>query len=125
MSRVKQSTFRDAALLSMAKDKPCLLQVPGVCCGDPQTTVACHSNRLGDGKGRAIKANDFMSVWGCRTCHAWLDQSKANKQEKSDVFDIAHAEQLQQWSEIYHLRTGKESDTALRAILHYTEWSKV
>ena len=93
----KTVEHRNPALLAMARGKPCLLKVPDVCNGDPLTTVACHSNLGIHGKAKARKADDEYSVWGCSACHAWLDQGKATKQEKKDVFMRAHLEQILVW----------------------------
>ena len=92
--------YRSRALLDLARGQPCLLRVPGVCCGDDSTTVACHSNEGAHGKGKGIKAHDFMSVWGCHACHTWLDQGAAPQALKLTVFLVAHELQIAAWQEI-------------------------
>lgn len=94
------ANYRDANLLALARRQPCLLRVPGVCCADEGTTVACHSNWLEHGKGRGIKAHDFMSVWGCVACHTWLDQGGAEAEAKHSAFDAAYLRQIDAWREI-------------------------
>lgn len=91
---------RNPALLAMARGKPCLLQVPGVCNGDPRTTVACHSNLGIHGKAKARKADDHYSVFGCSSCHAWLDTSGAAKADKAATFMRAHLDQVLAWRRI-------------------------
>lgn len=88
---------RNRKLLDMARDKPCMLIVPDVCCGDFSTTVAAHSNWSEHGKGGARKADDHYTVWACATCHAWLDTSGASAEEKRAVWDRAHATQVDVW----------------------------
>ena len=89
---------RNRQLLDMAQDKPCLLIVPDVCCGDTATTVAAHSNWSEHGKGGARKADDQYTVWACATCHSWLDFSGASAEEKRAVWDKAHAAQVDVWT---------------------------
>lgn len=89
--------YRDSQLLKLAQGQPCLLRIPFVCIHDQATTVACHSNQLAHGKGRGLKAHDYMSVWGCHACHSWLDQGPALRQEKVDAFDLGHKRQVKQW----------------------------
>lgn len=92
--------YRDRNLLDMAWGEECLLLVPGVCINDRVSTVACHSNLLEHGKGKAMKAHDFMSVWGCRTCHAWLDSQGGSKADKRAAFEAAMLRQVQAWDAI-------------------------
>lgn len=93
--------YRDNELLRLAKGERCLLEVHPYCQGDlGETTVACHSNQIIHGKGKGIKADDSMTVWGCVRCHTWLDQGPMTKKEKEKLFDNAWKEQLVEWSKI-------------------------
>lgn len=97
----KTKPHRWPALLDLARGKPCLLKIPGVCAGGTDTTVACHSNRHSDGKAAHRKADDEKSVWGCRACHSWLDtDSKATAEQKSAAFAVAHVLQVTHWKVI-------------------------
>lgn len=96
----KTVEHRNPHLLRMAAGQPCLLRVPGVCCGDTRTTVACHSNLSIHGKAGARKADDHYSVWGCATCHHWLDQGPATIEAKTARFMAAHADQVMAWCRI-------------------------
>lgn len=89
---------RSRTLLDLAERQRCLLQVPGVCCGDEATVVACHSNKGAHGKGKGIKAHDCYSVWGCHTCHSWLDQGGASQEEREAAFEQAHTRQIEEWA---------------------------
>lgn len=91
---------RNPNLLSMADGKPCLLLVPSICRGETETTVACHSNLLAHGKGKGRKADDHYTVWGCGTCHRWLDSGRASYEEKENVFMAAHLRQVLAWRQI-------------------------
>ncbi|WP_447578317.1 nuclease domain-containing protein [Achromobacter kerstersii] len=72
-----KTIYRNQALLDLAEGEECLLRVPGYCQNDKETTVACHSNRLRDGKGKGIKAHDWCIAFGCGPCHWFIDQSRA------------------------------------------------
>lgn len=78
--------YRNPQLLRLAKGMPCMLQVPSVCCGDPETTVAAHSNLMRHGKGTSEKAGDEYHCWACAACHRWLDHGPAPRSEKEAAF---------------------------------------
>lgn len=83
--------YRNRKLLDLAKGQPCQLQIPGVCCGNAETTVAAHSNSKMHGKGMSIKAHDWAHTHACYTCHTWLDQGPASRAEKWEAFMIGMA----------------------------------
>ncbi len=56
-------------LRKYAAGKPCQIRIPGVCNGDPNTTVLCHL-RLAGITGTAQKSPDLLGAWGCSACHA-------------------------------------------------------
>lgn len=98
---------RNPALLEMARGRPCLLAVPGVCRGGTESTVAAHSNEARHGKGMARKASDAYTVWGCSACHTWLDQGPARKVLKVAAFMRGHSDQVLAWRQIA-LNTGEK-----------------
>lgn len=65
--------YRNRKLLDTARGQPCMFEVRGVCCGDPATVVACHSNSAMHGKGTSLKAHDCFIAFGCVNCHDWYD----------------------------------------------------
>ena len=93
----KSEPYRSPALLEMARGRPCLLLVPGVCSRRTDTTVACHQNM---GKGMATKQSDEKSVWGCVACHTWYDQGPAPREQKRAVFMASHSLQVFAWREV-------------------------
>lgn len=111
----KRDYWRSLAYRAMAKDKPCMLALPGICCRDWSTTVLAHSNRGADGKGGAIKACDSRAVWACATCHAWLDQGPAPAAQKEAAWEAAFARQLLALEEIAG-GAGKERELAAEAL---------
>lgn len=82
-------TYRNKKLTDLARDKPCMLRIPGVCNGNWATTVWCHSNHLADGRGHAHKAHDCFGCFGCAACHHWLDHGGAPRAEKDEAFERA------------------------------------
>lgn len=101
VSKPKTVPHRNRHLLDMARGKPCLLRVPGVCQGGTDTTVAAHSNSSCHGKAGARKADDHYSVWSCAACHiGWLDQGAAPRSQKAAAFMAAHLRQVLEWRSI-------------------------
>lgn len=74
--------FRSKRLLNAAHGQQCMVKIPNVCNGNPDTTVAAHSNQLTHGKGMGIKAHDCFIAWACSDCHREIDQGKMNKEDK-------------------------------------------
>lgn len=64
--------YRNKKILNAARGSCCTLQIPGVCQGGTETTVACHSP-LGEDRMGA-KAPDFAIAFGCRACHDAVDR---------------------------------------------------
>lgn len=85
----KPATYRDTALLDLARGQPCYLRAVENCCGaDTATTVAAHRN---EGKGMGVKVSDLYTVPACIACHTWLDQSGSPRAEKRRAFMAAHS----------------------------------
>lgn len=59
-------------LRNYARGMPCMIRMPGVCNGDPETTVLCHLRMAGI-SGMGLKANDLLATWGCSACHRYCD----------------------------------------------------
>ncbi|HGM6885877.1 TPA: DUF1364 domain-containing protein [Serratia marcescens] len=67
----KSPAFRSKVLRDSARGQCCTLQIPGICNGNPETTVLCHlpSNTHGIG----YKSDDYWAVFGCSSCHDAID----------------------------------------------------
>lgn len=97
----KPVPWRCQTLLDMARDRPCLLLVPGICNYRTDTTVAAHSNWTEHGgKAGARKADDCYTVWACHACHTWLDSGPAPAERKRAAFLAAHPLQVLAWRQI-------------------------
>lgn len=79
--------YRSPKLLKAAKGQECMIQIPGVCNGNPETVVAAHSNWYEHGKGGALKAHDIFHAWACSACHSAIDQGK----------DLGYEEKKEYW----------------------------
>ncbi len=62
-----------SALTRAARGQPCLVRIPGVCCGNPETVVAAHYRSVSLGAGTGIKPHDMLSAHACDQCHAAID----------------------------------------------------
>lgn len=83
------SHFRSRALLDMAYEFPCQLQIPGVCEGGPGEPA--HSNQSIHGKGGSIKSHDCFFVPACRACHREFDQGRTmGREEKAALWNRAY-----------------------------------
>lgn len=97
---LKAPRWRNAAVLSLARGKPCLLLSP-ICRPDPETTVACHGAGLASGKGLGYKLGDQWTVWGCDQCNHYTDAyNRATADEKNAVFEAGHGRQVTAWQQI-------------------------
>lgn len=57
-------------LRQQAKGRDCQIRLPGVCNGDPETTVLAHLN----GGGMGMKRSDLAcGAWACSACHDAVD----------------------------------------------------
>jgi hypothetical protein len=59
-------------LTDIARGKPCMIRLIGICNRDPETTVFCHVRIIGL-SGAGLKAPDFFGSFGCSACHAVVD----------------------------------------------------
>lgn len=64
-------------LRALARDKPCMVRIPGICNGNPETTVLAHARIIGI-SGMGIKAPDIFGAWACSACHDYVDNRRAN-----------------------------------------------
>jgi len=100
----KPEPWRSAALIEMARGRPCLLCPPGTCTCTPGSTVAAHSNLGIHGKAKGRKADDCYTVWAGDRAHRALDQPIGHhgpsRAEKEARFMRAHADQVLAWRQI-------------------------
>lgn len=71
--RMKSAGPKMTPIRKAARGEDCQILIPGICNGNPETTVLCHDNRLKSGKGMGLKAPDTEAAFGCSCCHDVLD----------------------------------------------------
>jgi hypothetical protein len=96
--------YRNKTLLEVVRGSPCQL-----CGAEDGTVVAAHSNQQRDGKGTGIKAHDYRIAALCFSCHMELDQgSKMSKEDRQDIWEMAHRKTVGWLFENDHLRVIPE-----------------
>lgn len=56
-----------------ARGRDCQVRIPGVCNGNPETTVLAHYRMAGT-CGVGIKPPSLIGSWACSSCHDAIDQ---------------------------------------------------
>ncbi len=92
---LKNRSKAPSKMRQSAKGQPCLVRVPGICCGDSETVVLAHLN----GAGMAVKHSDAHAAYACRTCHAWLDGGYARTHTR-DQRDLLHLQAVIRTQEV-------------------------
>ena len=75
-TRWESKKYRDGA-----KGQPCTMRLPGICNGNPETTVLAHAN----GAGMGMKADDFDAADMCSDCHSAFDQRTKCEWDKEQL----------------------------------------
>lgn len=82
-------------LEKLARGKPCYLRLPGVCNGNPETTVLAHIRRGGMG-GTGIKPVSLFAMPMCSCCHDAYD-GRAKVEFTRTEMDAEALRGLGQW----------------------------
>lgn len=82
----KASKPKMTPIRSSAKGQPCQVRVPGICNGDPSTTVLAHLN----GGGIGAKHHDIHGAFACSDCHSWLDGGYVQERAGRGTRDLYH-----------------------------------
>ena len=77
----RREPIRSKKLRNAARGQACVLNFPGICTYDAETTVLAHLHDETFGKG--IKADDTSAVHSCHACHEALDQHRHGLDEAS------------------------------------------
>lgn len=103
----KPQPVRSRKLRESARGRECTLRIPGVCNGDPATSVLCH---LPHGRrGIGTKASDDHAVVGCSACHDALDMRALPPVSEAELYECmvrALAETHAIWREEGLVRYG-------------------
>ena len=65
--------IRSKKVLNSARGQQCSMRLPGICNGNPETTVWAHLNGAAFGKGMGQKAHDILGFHACSECHRYYD----------------------------------------------------
>lgn len=76
--------IRSSKILRHARGQACSMQLPGICSGNPETTVFAHLN--GFGKGMGIKTHDVLGFFSCDQCHQYYDVGHGTKPQMSNDY---------------------------------------
>ena len=76
-------------LRNTARGKPCMIRIPLICNGNPETTVLAHY-RLNT--GAALKPHDQQAAWACSACHDVVDGRVQTDLYARDEIRLMHAE---------------------------------
>ena len=82
-------------LRDLARGKPCYLRLPGVCNGNPDTTVLCHRRAYGVA-GKDQKPPDTCAFPGCHACHDVYD-GRAPSDFDRDFLEAEASRAQNQW----------------------------
>jgi len=75
-------------LRDLARDQPCQVRLPGVCNGNPRTTVLAHVRLVGI-TGIGLKAPDILGAHCCSDCHDAVDRRTRPKHLTKEALDLA------------------------------------
>lgn len=64
--------MKQSKLTKAARSRECQVRIPGVCNGNPETTVLAHY-RMSGTCGVGMKPNDLQGAWACSACHDACD----------------------------------------------------
>jgi len=76
---MREDPIRSSKVLRSAKGQPCSARFPGICNGNPETTVWAHLNGSAFGKGMGQKAHDVLGFHACSDCHSYYDIGHGTK----------------------------------------------
>lgn len=85
MSKLRQS----------ARGQECSLRLPGICNGNPETTVLAHLNCVD--KGMGFKSPDHWGVFACSSCHQALDTHQIPDEQRAEYTLSALYETWKTW----------------------------
>lgn len=59
-------------LWQLARGKPCMVRIAGICNFNTETTVLAHF-RMIMFSGMSLKSPDWLGAWACSDCHCYID----------------------------------------------------
>ncbi|MFJ5297473.1 DUF1364 domain-containing protein [Pseudomonas sp. NPDC088368] len=83
--------MRQTKLTKAARGRDCQVRVPGVCNGNPETTVLAHFRLTGTRCGAGLKPHDLQAAWACSACHDAVD-ARSKTEFSRDELRVMHME---------------------------------
>lgn len=87
-------------LRKSARDRECQVRIPGVCNGNPETSVLAHY-RLAGTCGTSCKPDDMQGAIACSACHDLIDGRTKTKEYSRDELRLMHAEGVLRTQQIW------------------------
>ena len=85
-----QKPVKASPLRRAARNRTCTFRIPGVCNGDPETTVGAHL-RMFCIAGAAMKPDDLFMVDACSDCHAHQERYGVSAESLLGYEDVLRA----------------------------------
>lgn len=95
---------KQTKLTRAARGRDCQVRIPGVCNGNPETTVLAHYRMAGT-CGVGCKPNDLQGAWACSACHDVID-GRVRIAADRDILRLWHLEGVMRTQDIL-IREGK------------------
>lgn len=96
--------MKQTKLTKAARGRDCQVRIPGVCNGNPETTVLAHYRMAGT-CGVGCKPNDLQGAWACSACHDVID-GRVRIAADRDILRLWHLEGVMRTQDIL-IREGK------------------
>lgn len=87
-------------LRKQARGRECQVRIPGICNGNPETSVLAHY-RLAGTCGAGCKPDDAQAAIACNYCHDVIDGRTKTKEYSRDELRLMHAEGVLRTQQIW------------------------
>ena len=77
--------MKQTKLTRAARGRDCQVRIPGICNGNPETTILAHYRLAGTRSGMGIKPNDLQGAWACSACHDAVDGRVASEFNRHEL----------------------------------------
>lgn len=91
--------MRKVDLRKSARGRECQVRIPGVCNGNPETSVLAHY-RLAGTCGTGCKPDDQQGAIACNSCHDAID-GRTKTEYTRDELRLMHAEGVLRTQQIW------------------------
>ena len=90
MAGIQTSGWAVSKITKFAKAKSCTARIPGVCNGDPKTSVWAHIRGIRFGAGIGKKPHDLIGLIACSDCHDVIDGRVRTDIERDFIMQCAY-----------------------------------